>query len=105
MLFKSLESKIGKERRTLLLDKALVVCEQGYRDLSVQLKYEDWDKSALCAHSLKGNISIFSCQNLIVYLEMVENKEIEVIEQPSFQKQLETEYKHCLESIKQLHIS
>ena len=97
-----LVGEIGSAKLHRALEKTLVACEKDYADLLVFLEQKNWGQAAKQVHSFKTTASLLDCQNLVRSLEMIEQENLDLINQPHFLQQLEREYLGCLDVIQRL---
>lgn len=67
--------------------------------LSDLLKKQQWSSAKTQAHTLKTTISLFSQTDLVISLDSIEAKKINVINTPEFQTNLGQQYQSLLDSI------
>lgn len=100
-MLEELVGKVGPAKLQLMLDKTLVACEKDYANLLVLLEQQNWERAAKQVHSFKTTANLLGCEGLVRSLEIIEQEDLDLINQPGFPQQLEREYLDCVDAIQQ----
>lgn len=102
-MLRQLEEKIGAVKLRRMLDKALIATQRDYAGLreSLEQQNQNREQAIKYAHSLKSTASLLECHEFVRKLEIVEQNNLSLMNQPEFLQQLEQEYRDCLDRMHQ----
>jgi outer membrane receptor for monomeric catechols len=95
-------NKLTRKQLLRFIKMARPEINSHYLVLSDLLKKQQWSLAKTQAHKLKTTISLFSQTDLVVSLDSIEAKNINVINTPAFQTNLGQQYQSLLDSIDDL---
>lgn len=94
-----ISSLLTPEQVVKFIRKAVPDLKLSKSTILLALEKQQWKVAAKQAHSLKSTISLFSSDNLVISLDLIESSNFQIIKSPEFKKSLITQYQDLIDNL------